>query len=115
MPNVISPPQEVAQLLLDDGVVEAGQALAIDGYDDEAPALPASRFMHNGVIALPDHGWDLNESNVTVYTHNLQGVGGGSVFSGPGVAFYEKVDPNLPAYAVFMYYEDLPMVSWVEF
>ena len=64
----------------------------------------------DGEIVIPHHGWDLNESNIEVYTHNLKEVRSVEVMLGPGFTIYRKTSAN-PAYVVFLCEDE---VSWME-
>jgi hypothetical protein len=75
---------------------------------------PAS-LLFNGFICVPNHGYDLNESNISVHTINLTEVGKVELMGAPNCTFYQKTDPNQPAYVIGEWYQRTQEYWWAEF
>lgn len=71
----------------------------LEGMD--ITVIPQDDLMWNGQIAIPGNDYDLNEANMAVQaTHNLRKLGRVSLLGAAFCDFYEKIDANVPAYAL---------------
>ncbi len=76
--------------------------------------MDSEKFVVGYHIILPYHGWDLNESNVSLETINLVCTHNADVMGGIGFEIHEKENDEEPAYAWAFYWEEYSVV-WMEF